>query len=66
MGHMYEDVEGVRVPVRLYEGGRWVPVDELSALEQVARNQYVRRQRRMRAAWARTQAAQEVDYADDK
>lgn len=50
-----EMVDGKEVPVRLYENGRWVPVDELSTEEQVARNQWQRRQRRERVAWRREQ-----------
>lgn len=45
---MFEIVEGIEVPVRFFEGGRYVKVDDLSAFEQAARNQYQRRLRERR------------------
>ena len=57
---MVEIVDGQRVPVRLRGAdGAWIPVARLSAVEQVARNQYFRRLRRARMEYIAAQRALE-------
>ena len=57
---MIEIVDGERVPVRLRGAdGAWIPVEQLSAAEQVARNQYYRRLRRARREYIAAQRAAE-------